>query len=187
MFRTNLMAMSLLDVSATCQLKVFATFHCMRCYCCCGLTIVEPAGGILLTSACQNIVQWGTVWMCSYVVGLSIVGELKDAALCSIAVERGREQLSRRWMWALRLLATIRVHAFLGAVLSSIPMVIMTRGGEAMTVAFNTVAILFLTEVECVGSSCGHFVFVYHVVLMLLIQFHEDHLHDCIASYCTAT
>lgn len=154
MYRTNLMAMSVLDVSATRQLKIFAA--CMFCCSCCGLTIAEPVSGILLTSAHQNTVQWGTVWMCSYVVGLSIVGELKDATLCSIAVERGREQLSRGWMWALWLLATIRVHAFLGGVLSSIPVVILSRGGDAMTVAFNTVAILFLTEVECVGSSCHH-------------------------------
>lgn len=88
--------------------------------------------------------------MCAYVVGLSVVGELKDATLCSIALARGRAQLSKKWELALWLHSTFRVHALLSAILSAVPIVILTRGGEAMTVAFNTVAILFLTEIEYV-------------------------------------
>lgn len=91
--------------------------------------------------------------MCAYFVGLSIVGELKDTTLCSIAANRGRDQLSNGWQIALQVLGRIRVHCFCAAILSAIPVVILTRGGEAMTVAFNTVAVLFLTEVECVANT----------------------------------
>jgi hypothetical protein len=91
--------------------------------------------------------------MCAYVVGLAIVGELKDATLCAFAFERGRARLSKTWQVAVWLHATFRVHALLSGILAAIPMVILTRGGDALTVAFNTVAILFLTEVEFVSCS----------------------------------
>lgn len=139
LFRTSLRAMSLLDVSQQRHRSsdCVSVRHLL-------LQLFSSDHGVTFS-------QWSTVWMCSYVVGLSIVGELKDATLCTIAADRGRDKLTRGWIWALWLLGTLRVHAFLSAVLSAIPMVILCRGGEAMTVAFNTVAILFLTEVEYVG------------------------------------
>jgi hypothetical protein len=96
----------------------------------------------------MSILDWFAQIVCSYVVGLTLVGEVKDTELCAIAAERNRKELSRGWQIALALLNRFRSHFFVQNILICVPLVILLRGGGALTVAFNTVAIMFLTEVD---------------------------------------
>ena len=47
-----------------------------------------------------------------------------------------------------RALATLRRYTFLPMLVAVVPAVVVFRGGDALSICFNTVAVLFLSEVE---------------------------------------
>merc|ERR1712118_394790 len=69
--------------------------------------------------------DWVAVVLTAFMVAFSVVAELEDLFLCTIAIARAGEKLSARWRFALTLL-----------------------GGHVLRVCFNTVAILFLCEID---------------------------------------
>jgi hypothetical protein len=90
------------------------------------------------------------------VVGLSIVGELKDIELCLLAIERIPEgALSWKWVSALSFCLELRRFAFLPAMLNSVATLVIMRGGDALSVCFNTVAIIFLVEIDNISYHVG--------------------------------
>ncbi len=99
--------------------------------------------------------DWAALILCSYVVGLTIVGEIKDMALCEMAIERNKLELSQAWMIWLEILNRLRSAFFLQPLCASIPLVVLTQGGGALATCFNTIAILFITEV-CFGKPMFH-------------------------------
>lgn len=92
--------------------------------------------------------DWAALVLCSYVVGLTIVGEIKDMALCEMAIERNKLELSQAWLIWLEILNRLRSAFFLQPLCASIPVVVLTQGGGAMATCFNTIAVLFITEVR---------------------------------------
>lgn len=71
--------------------------------------------------------DWAALVLCSYVVGLTIVGEVKDIALCEMSIQRNKLELSRAWMILLEILSRLRSAFFLPLLCASIPLVVLTQ------------------------------------------------------------
>jgi hypothetical protein len=73
----------------------------------------------------------------------------QDIALCAIAIGHAGDRLSRSSRLALTLLGGVRRWVFLPMLVDAVPILVLFKGGDALSVCFNTIAILFLTEVTC--------------------------------------
>jgi hypothetical protein len=71
----------------------------------------------------------------------------QDIALCTIAIAHAGDRLSHGFRLALTLLGGVRRWVFLPALVGLVPVLVLYKGGDALSVCFNTIAILFLTEV----------------------------------------
>ena len=67
--------------------------------------------------------------------------------LCGIAISHAGDRLSRGSRLALTLLGGVRRWVFLPMLVGAVPILVLVKGGDALSVCFNTIAILFLTEV----------------------------------------
>ena len=56
--------------------------------------------------------------------------------------------MSRGFWVALTLLGGVRRWVFVPSLEATVPMLVLLKGGDALSVCFNTIAILFLTEVK---------------------------------------
>ena len=99
--------------------------------------------------------DWAALLLCAYIVGLQIVGEIKDVALCEMQERRNAKELSPGWLLALNILNRLRSQLFLAPLMGCIPSVVLTQGGSALNIAFNTIAVLFITEVDNVSFFYG--------------------------------
>ena len=84
--------------------------------------------------------------LASAVTAMAVVAELRDIELCVLAL--ARTPPATAWRVALQGLVTLRRYAFLPALVMAVPCVVVMRGGDALSICFNTVAVLFLSEVE---------------------------------------
>lgn len=71
----------------------------------------------------------------------------QDIALCAIAIAHAGDRLGRGSRLALALLGGVRRWLFLPTLVVAVPFLVLIKGGDALSVCFNTIAILFLTEV----------------------------------------
>merc|ERR1712118_330245 len=92
--------------------------------------------------------DWVAVVLTAFMVAFSVVAELEDLFLCTIAIARAGEKLSARWRFALTLLCGLRRWVFLPSLVYLVPSLVMILGGDVLRVCFNTVAILFLCEID---------------------------------------
>jgi hypothetical protein len=100
--------------------------------------------------------DWLTLFFATYVVGLSIVGELKDIELCLLAIERIPEGvLGWKWVSALSFCLELRRFVFLPGMLNIVATLVILKGGDALSVCFNTVAIIFLVEIDNISYHVG--------------------------------
>ena len=100
----------------------------------------------ILAVNAMAIPDWTALLLCSYVVGMTVLGEIKDTQLCTFSIARNAKELSVGWKIALELLGILRSHFFLLPLMGAIPCVVLTQGGSAMAICFNTIAILFRTS-----------------------------------------
>lgn len=77
----------------------------------------------------------------------TIIGE-KDIELCTLAIQQAGEKISTGWVRALTLIGGARRWAFLPILCMNIPTLIVHGGGDALSVCMNTVAILFMTDID---------------------------------------
>ena len=84
----------------------------------------------------------------SFIVAFTAVGELKDIELCSMAVAHAGDKLSKGWRLALGFLLWMRRWAFLPGLVTTVPALVLAKGGDALSVCLNTVAILFLCDID---------------------------------------
>jgi hypothetical protein len=73
----------------------------------------------------------------------------QDITLCAIAITHAGDRLSRGFRIALTLLGGVRRWVFLPTLVMAVPFLVLMKGADALSVCFNTIAILFLTEVPC--------------------------------------
>ena len=94
--------------------------------------------------------DWVTLFLASLVVAFAVFAEIRDAILCEIALREisKRREVSRGWHFAIRGLNAARYYIFLPNVVSSVVMLVLNDGGNVKNVCLNTVAVLFLLEVD---------------------------------------
>jgi len=84
----------------------------------------------------------------AFIVAFTVVGELKDIELCSMAIAHAGERLSKGWRRALGFLLGMRRWVFLPALVANVPILVQFKGGDALSICLNTVAILFLCDID---------------------------------------
>ena len=94
--------------------------------------------------------DWVTLFLASLVVAFAVFAEIRDAILCEIALRAisRRREVSRGWRFAIRGLNAARYYIFLPNVVSSVVQLVLNDGGDVKNVCLNTVAVLFLLEVD---------------------------------------
>ena len=105
------------------------------------------------SSAADNLAAMGpaddiTLVFATFIVAFTIVGELKDIKLCSMAVAHAGDKLSMGWRLALRFLLWMRRWVFLPVLVMNVPFLVLIKGGDALSVCLNAVAILFLCDID---------------------------------------
>jgi hypothetical protein len=98
--------------------------------------------------AAMNPFNWLLLLLASVVLATSVVAELRDIKLCLLALDRADPPLPAGWRVALRGLAIARRYTFLPTLVMAVPAVVVLQGSDTLSICFNTVAVLFLTEVE---------------------------------------
>ena len=96
-----------------------------------------------------------TLIFAASIIAFQVVGELKDVELCSIAIKHAGDKLSKGWRIALGVLLWMRRWIFLPSLVGAIPALVMIKGGDALSVCFNTVAILFLCDIDNIAFNVG--------------------------------
>lgn len=99
-------------------------------------------------AAAMGAFDHASLIICSTLVAFAVVGELKDINLCYLSILRAGDKLSPGWTFALTLLGGVRRWVFLVNMLQTVPFLVTYQGGDAMSVCFNTIAVLFLCEVD---------------------------------------
>lgn len=89
----------------------------------------------------------------SFIIGCTVVGELKDIELCNIAADHAGERLSPGWRRALMVTSSIRRWSFLIFLCMTVPTLLMYKGADALSICFNCIAILFLCEIVSIRSA----------------------------------
>jgi hypothetical protein len=79
---------------------------------------------------------------------LTVIGELKDIELCSVAIAHAGDRLSKGWRVALGFLLWMRRWVFLPTLVADVPMLVLLKGGDALSVCLNTIAILFMCDID---------------------------------------
>ena len=92
--------------------------------------------------------DWVALFFATFMVALAVVGELKDIELVTVAIQHAADKLTPRWRFALSLLGGIRRWVFLPTLVMAVPMLVVMRSGDALSVCFNTVAMLFLCDID---------------------------------------
>jgi hypothetical protein len=105
----------------------------------------------------MGVFDWLTLFFASYVAGLSIVGELRDIELCLLAIERIPREgaLSWKWISSLSFCLELRRFVFLPGMLNIIATLVILKGGDSLSICFNTVAIIFLMEIDNITYHVG--------------------------------
>lgn len=88
---------------------------------------------------------------CALITALNVVEELKDIMLVRFAIEKAGNddaRLSSKWRWAFWLLECLRRFAFLPILTICIPTLVLVVGSDTVSVCLNTVAILFLSQID---------------------------------------
>ena len=94
--------------------------------------------------------DWVTLCLASLVVAFAVFAEIRDAVLCEIALRAisKRREVPRGWRFAIGGLNFARYYIFLPNVVLSVAELVLNDGGNVKNVCLNTVAVLFLLEVD---------------------------------------
>eukprot|EP01052_Picozoa_sp_SAG31_P008927 SAG31_NODE_459_length_15396_cov_5.092502_5_plen_489_part_00 len=90
--------------------------------------------------------DWFALGLAALMVALTVSGELKDIRLCTISLKRNPP--SKAWCIALSFLQGMRRWLFLPCLVIVIPFLLVTTGTSSLQICFNTIAILFLADVD---------------------------------------
>jgi hypothetical protein len=94
--------------------------------------------------------DWLTLGLASLVIAFAVFAEMRDCLLCEIALRdvSERREVPRGWRYAIGGLNFARYYIFLPNVVISVVMLVLNDGGNVKSVCLNTVAVLFLLEVD---------------------------------------
>ena len=96
------------------------------------------------------IQDWLALFLASLVVAFAVFAEMRDAMLCEIALREISKQreVPRGWRYAIRGLNYARYFFLLPNIILSDMALVYEDGGRVKYVCLNTVAVLFLLEVD---------------------------------------
>ena len=72
----------------------------------------------------------------------------QDIKLCAMAIRHAGDHIAPTYRFVLTLLGGIRRWLFLPTLVTVAPILVLFKGGDALSVCFNTVAVLFLCEID---------------------------------------
>ena len=92
----------------------------------------------------MNHWDWAAMFVSIVVVAFALCKELQDIELCMLTMDTTGGEVGRLARYSIKLLTFLRRWVFLFVMTNCIPALIWTHGADALSVCFNTVAILFL-------------------------------------------
>ena len=94
--------------------------------------------------------DWLALGLASLVVAFAVFVEMRDCLLCEKSLRdiAKRREVPRGWRFAIRGLNMARYYILLPNVILSVVMLVLNDGGNVKNVCLNTVAVLFLLEVD---------------------------------------
>ena len=72
----------------------------------------------------------------------------QDIELCALAIRHAGDRIAPAYRFALSLLGGMRRWTFLPTLVMAAPILVLYKGADALSVCFNTVAVLFLCEID---------------------------------------
>ena len=101
--------------------------------------------------------DWITLLLASIVVAFAVFAEIRDVLLCEIALREISKQrdVPRGWRYAIRGLNFARYFLLLPSIIMSVVALVHNDGGAVKHVCLNTVAVLFLLEIDNMAFSHG--------------------------------
>ena len=103
------------------------------------------------------IQDWLTLGLASMVVAFAVFAEMRDCMLVEIALRdvSERREVSRGWRFAIRGLNFARYYIMLPNVILSVVALVLNEGGRVKDVCLNTVAVLFLLDIDDLAFRHG--------------------------------
>ena len=94
--------------------------------------------------------DWVTLCLASIVVAFAVFAEMRDCLLCEKSLRdiAKRAEVPRGWRFAMNGLNFARYYIMLPNIISSVVQLVLNDGGRVKEVCLNTVAVLFLLEVD---------------------------------------
>ena len=94
--------------------------------------------------------DWITLLLASFVIAFAVFAEIRDVLLCEIALREisKRREVPRGWRYAINGLNYARYICLLPNIILSVMALVYEDGGRVKYVCLNTVAVLFLLEVD---------------------------------------
>lgn len=94
--------------------------------------------------------DWLALALASMVVAFAVFAEMRDALLCTNSLRdiSKRRKVPRIWRYAIRGLTFARYYIMLPNVILSVVTLVLNDGGRVKDVCLNTVAVLFLLEID---------------------------------------
>jgi hypothetical protein len=114
---------------------------------------VDPmTGNMRATMLVDSMDQldWAALFFSTVVVGFAVARELQDIEICTLTVSRASAGAQAGVRFAITLLNGVRRWVFLPNLLVDIAPLVCTQGADALSVCFNTVAVLFICEIDTV-------------------------------------
>ena len=101
--------------------------------------------------------DWITLTLASIVVAFAVFGEIRDAMLCDVTLRdiAKRRKVPCGWRLSFGALNHMRLFVFLPNIVSSIVGLILAEGGNIKEICLNTVAVLFLVEIDNLSFLFG--------------------------------
>ena len=96
--------------------------------------------------------DWYTLILAAAFMSLASIGELKDIYLCKLAAERS-SNIATTPRRVFQVLGLLRGHVFLPTVICAVSSLVAVGGGDALSLCLNSVAVLFLYEVDNIAFA----------------------------------
>ena len=96
-----------------------------------------------------------TLFVCSLAVGLAVAGEVRDVKIATMAQKRSfhktqHHRVSHVWFAALNF---ARLYVLVPQVVAAVPNLVALEGADAVAILFNTVAVVFVVELDNVLTT----------------------------------
>lgn len=88
--------------------------------------------------------------VCAMAVALTVVGEIRETKIAVIAQKKIYRKTRARTaghVW-FGVLVALRIYLFVPQIMSTVPQLVLRQGGNAVDLVFNTVAVVFIVEID---------------------------------------